>query len=98
MTGAIAERVSMDEVSDKISRLLDRNVFDKTGLNGRYDFRLDLTPYLTADADGRDGAKADIMSVLFAGFNEQLGLRLEPGKEVVDLVVVDSVNRTPTEN
>ena len=35
------------------------------------------------------------MSVLFAGFNDQLGLKLVPGKEMVDLLVIDSVNRTP---
>jgi uncharacterized protein (TIGR03435 family) len=91
--GAIGEHVSMDETADKISELLDRRVIDRTGLKGRYDFRLDLTPYM-AEAEG----KADIMSVLFAGFNEQLGLKLEPGKGVVELLVIDAVNKTPTEN
>ena len=94
-TGAMADHVTMDDVSNKVSELLNRIVVDKTGLTGRYDFRLDLTPYMTADADG---AKADIMSILFAGFNDQLGLKLEAGKESVDLLVVDAVNKTPTEN
>ena len=91
----MADHVTMDDVSNKVSELLNRIVVDKTGLTGRYDFRLDLTPYMTADADG---AKADIMSILFAGFNDQLGLKLEAGKESVDLLVVDAVNKTPTEN
>jgi uncharacterized protein (TIGR03435 family) len=69
-------------------------VINRTGLNGRYDFRLDLLPYMAADGDG----KADIMSALFAGFNDQLGLKLEPGREMVDLLVIDTVNKTPTEN
>jgi uncharacterized protein (TIGR03435 family) len=80
------------------SGLVNRIVIDKTGLTGRYDFRLDLIPYMTSDTDGKDGAKADIMSILFAGFNDQLGLKLEAGKESVDLLVVDAVNKTPTEN
>lgn len=97
-TGALATHVTMAEVANKISELLDRIVIDKTGLTGRYDFRLDLTPYMTPDADGKNGTKADIMSILFAGFNDQLGLKLEAGRETVDLLIVDSVNRTPTEN
>ncbi len=68
-----------------------------TGLSERYNFRLDLTPYMNPDS-GNGGPKSDIMSVLFAGFNDQLGLKLLPGKEIVDLLVIDSVNRTPTDN
>jgi uncharacterized protein (TIGR03435 family) len=97
-TGAMAEHVTMGDVANKVSELVNRIVIDKTGLTGHYDFRLDLTPYMTPDTDGKDGAKADIMSILFAGFNDQLGLKLEAGKESVDLLVVDSINRTPTEN
>ena len=62
----------MGDVANKVSELVSRIVIDKTGLTGRYDFRLDLTPYMTPDTDG---AKADIMSILFAGFNDQLGLK-----------------------
>ena len=93
--GALAEHVTMGDVANKVSELVSRIVIDKTGLTGRYDFRLDLTPYMTPETDG---AKADIMSILFAGFNDQLGLKLEAGKESVDLLVVDAVNKTPTEN
>jgi uncharacterized protein (TIGR03435 family) len=97
-TGAIAERVRMPQVADKISQLLSRIVIDKTGLTGHYDFRLDLAPYMATDPDGKEGGKADIMSILFAGFNDQLGLKLEAGKQTVDLLVVDSINKTATEN
>jgi uncharacterized protein (TIGR03435 family) len=97
-TGAMADHVTMGDAANKVSELVNRIVIDKTGLTGRYDFRLDLTPYMTPDTDGKDGAKADIMSILFAGFNDQLGLKLEAGKEFVDLLVVDAVNKTPTEN
>ncbi len=96
-TGAMARHVSMADVARKVSQMLGRVVTDKTGLDGRYDFRLDLTPYMNPEAEN-SGPKADIMSVLFAGFNDQLGLKLVPGKEMVDLLVIDSVNRTPTDN
>src|SRR3984885_14172400 len=68
-TGAMAQHVTMGDVANKVSELVSRIVIDKTGLTGRYDFRLDLTPYMAPDAEGN---KADIMSVLFAGFNDQL--------------------------
>ena len=97
-TGAMADHVTMGDVANKVSELVSRIVIDKTGLTGRYDFRLDLTPFMTADTDSKDGAKPDMMSILFAGFNDQLGLKLEAGKESVDLLVVDAVNKTPTEN
>lgn len=98
-TGAMGERVSTAEIADQVSQLLDRIVIDRTGLTGRYDFRIDLSPYMNAAAaDGNNGPRSDVMSVLFSGFNDQLGLKLEPGKDTVNLVVIDSVNKTPTEN
>jgi uncharacterized protein (TIGR03435 family) len=38
------------------------------------------------------------MSIIFSAFPAQLGLRVEPGKDTVDFLVVDNANREPTEN
>jgi uncharacterized protein (TIGR03435 family) len=97
-TGAMAERVSMADIARKVSELLSRVVTDRTGLTGRYDLRLDLTPYMVAAADGGEGSGVDMASVLFTGFQEQLGLKLESGKDMVDLLVVDAVSKVPTDN
>jgi uncharacterized protein (TIGR03435 family) len=35
---------------------------------------------------------------LFPAIQKQLGLRLEPKKDAIDLLVIDHVERTPTEN
>ncbi len=96
-TGAMADRVTMADLARKLSELLGRVVTDKTGLTKRYDFRLDITPYLLAN-DGGDGPKPDVMSVLFTGFQEQLGLKLEAGRGMVNLLILDSGNKSPTEN
>jgi len=93
-TGAMAERVTMYDLANKLSELLNRIVIDRTGLAGNYDLRIDITPYLATSGEG----KADIMSIIFAGLNDQLGLKVEAGRESVELLTVDSINKTPTEN
>ena len=93
-TGAMAERVTMYAFANKLSELLNRIVIDKTGLAGNYDLRIDITPYLATSGEG----KPDIMSIIFAGLNDQLGLKVEAGRESVELLTVDSINKTPTEN
>jgi uncharacterized protein (TIGR03435 family) len=93
-TGAMAKHVTIYELANKLSERLGRIVIDKTGLEGRYDLRLDITPYLTAGGDG----PPDVMSIIFAGLNDQLGLKVEAGRESVELLTVDSIDKTPTEN
>jgi uncharacterized protein (TIGR03435 family) len=93
-TGAIARHVTMYQLANKLSERLNRIMIDKTGLDGNYDLRIDITPYLSAGGDG----PPDVMSIIFAGLNDQLGLKVESGRESVDLLTVDSINRTPTEN
>jgi uncharacterized protein (TIGR03435 family) len=63
-------------------------VVDKTGLDGIYDFNVDVRPELGTDA--------------FTGWQrvlkEQLGLEIESRKEDVQVLVVDDAEKTPTEN
>ena len=48
---------------------------------------------------GRDGGhEAESGPTIFSAVQEQLGLKLESRKGPVDLIVVDSMERTPTEN
>jgi uncharacterized protein (TIGR03435 family) len=48
---------------------------------------------------GRDGGhEAESGPTIFSAIQEQLGLKLESRKGPVDLIVVDSVEKTPTEN
>lgn len=75
---------------------VDHPVVDRTGLTGSYDFQLDWMgkgPYLAAKANP-DGPPA--VSIFDAV--EKLGLKLDPGTEATPVIVVDKVNRKPTEN
>jgi uncharacterized protein (TIGR03435 family) len=90
----------MTQIVALLSMLTGRTVRDKTGLTGRYDFdmKMDLQAVLALAA--RMGANvppaaANIPqsdgSSLMTALNEQLGLRLEPVRAAIDVVVIDSV-------
>jgi uncharacterized protein (TIGR03435 family) len=71
------------------SMLFDRPVINRTGLSGLFDWELKWTP--EPDLAGFDGP------ALSTAFQEQLGLRLEPGRGPIEVLVIDSAER-PTPN
>ena len=68
---------------------IDRFVADRTGLTGRYDFRLEYSPAVVGGGD----AAANPGPSLFTALTEQLGLRLQPEKAVLPVLVIDHVER-----
>ena len=97
-TGLIAEHVQMSEIATELSQPLQRPVIDKTELTGRYDLRIDIAAFMQTAGEGDNHGPVDEMRVIFSAFPSQLGLKLEPGKATVDFIVVDSADKTPTEN
>jgi bla regulator protein blaR1 len=75
-----------------------RDVIDRTGLEGRYDFLLRWAPPQPAQAD-RDGTAAvsDSGPSLFTALREQLGLRLRSDRAPLRVLVIDHIDR-PTPN
>jgi len=74
--------------------ILDRPVVDETGLTGRYDFDLTWAPDETQF--GGDVPKAPETAValpLFEAIEQQMGLRLEAKRGMVDALVVDVVEK-----
>ncbi|HWG18274.1 MAG TPA: TIGR03435 family protein [Acidobacteriaceae bacterium] len=71
-----------------------RTVVDKSGLTGKYNFTLSWRAAM-AQAEADDGAVST--PDLFTALQEQLGLKLEPIKGPVDVVVIDHLER-PGEN
>ena len=63
-------------------------VLDKTGLQGAYDFNLDVRPELGTDP----------FTIWRRALPEQLGLKIESTQADVPVVVVDEANKMPTEN
>src|SRR5579862_7817127 len=77
---------------------VQRFVVDRTGLDGRFEVTIEWTPDRTPLPFGSDAplTPADKPS-LFTALQEQLGLKLEPERGPVDVVVVDHIEH-PTED
>jgi uncharacterized protein (TIGR03435 family) len=70
-----------------LNRELGRPMVDKTGLTGKYDFTLEFVPAAKAGSDETGGPS------VFTAVEEQLGLKLEPAKEPMDVLVIDSIEQ-----
>lgn len=78
-------------LADNLTSNIGKTVVDKTGLAGKkFDFSLNYTP------DEQQGTP-DAGPSLFTAIEEQLGLKLVASKAMVEVVVVDHIER-PSEN
>ena len=87
-----ATRITMQHFADLLARFMSRQVVDETGLKGMFDFTLEWSP--DEMKPGAENAGAS----LFTALQEQLGLKLEGRKGPVDVLVVDHIEKAPTEN
>lgn len=90
-------QVSMREFAGALSRLLDRPVADETALTALYDLTLEWTPD-DAPPSPTNSEASEPGPSLFSALQDQLGLRLQTQKVSVDIVIVDHVEKLPTEN
>jgi len=75
---------------------LGRRVVDKTGVTGRFTVRFEF-PFGAANGKSAPDPLANEGVSIFTAVQEQIGVKLQPGKGTQPLLVVDSVQR-PTEN
>ena len=90
-------RVTMPQFADRLSRpdfQLGRQVVDFTGLTGTFDLTLDWRP----ESDRAESLNDDSRPSIVAALAEQLGLKLEPRKVSLDVLVVDRALKVPIEN
>jgi uncharacterized protein (TIGR03435 family) len=86
---------SIAVLAEELSKEVGRPVIDKTGIAGRYDLKVRWTPDVDAAAAGN--ASPDAPPSIFTALTEQLGLKLEPDKGPVQVLVIDHVEM-PTGN
>ena len=104
-------QMTMDGLARALTRFAERKTIDATALTDRFDFSLDLSPedyrfalMRAAINNGYplppqalrllDSAPSNVLGQYIA----KTGLTLEERKAPLDVVVVDSVSRTPTDN
>ena len=81
--------VSLAFLAERLSSYADRPVIDKTGFTEPIDFTLQWAP---------DEAPADTTHPsLYTAVQEQLGLKLKPEKDPIEVLVIDHIER-PTPN
>jgi uncharacterized protein (TIGR03435 family) len=100
------KKVPMASLVDSISRFVDRPVVDMTNLTARYDLTLEYSidelrnlvrasgtdPRQIPDIPGMDP------TISIFGSLEAVGLKLEPRKAPLDILVIDHIEKTPTAN
>jgi uncharacterized protein (TIGR03435 family) len=87
-----AKGTSMALLADLVSRYLKVIVIDKTGIGGVYNFELRWI------RDDQNGDHAEDIPTLPIALQETLGVRMQPQKVPVEVLVVDHAERVPTEN
>jgi uncharacterized protein (TIGR03435 family) len=91
-------RAGVPQLIDALSNIFRAPIVDQTGLKGKYDATFDMTKYLADMKPTEGGAPPDPQAIVMRGLQEELGLKLEPKKMPVDLVIVDKAEKVPVEN
>ena len=83
--------MSMPALADALSSIVERDVMDRTGLTGRYQVHLEWTP--DSGAQPEEMASDNSAPSLKTALQEQLGLKLVPGKGKVRFLVIDRITK-----
>jgi len=82
--GLQAGGIPMWQLANLLPRFVERTVVDRTGLEGYYDWQLLFSPPRAADQSGGS---------IFTALQEQMGLKLESTRALVEVWVVDRLER-----
>ena len=99
-----ARQQPLSAVIPKLEQSFGHVILDKTGLTGTYDFAVELGATVPAlrNEPGRLAGPGDDVSdprpTLAKIVEVDLGLKLEEKKSLVDILVIDRLNMTPTAN
>lgn len=87
------QNASTDSIAQTIGWAVKQPVVNKTGLAGMYDYDLKFAP-----GDAPIDSPNHNFGSIFSAIQEQLGLKLVRQKVPVDYLVIDQVEKVPTEN
>jgi len=96
-----ARGVTTDQIAKALEAFVGRTVSNRTGLAGPFNvalqFTADIGVPLQPDSSINPDRVSDSQSSIFTALREQLGLKLEPQKDQVPVLVIDRAER-PTED
>jgi uncharacterized protein (TIGR03435 family) len=84
------QNATMAQLAEQLTLRMQRNVIDRTGLNGEFDFAFQWPPEYR-DRVAVNGGDQDVAPTIFEILKEQLGLKLSADKAPVPTVVVDTI-------
>jgi uncharacterized protein (TIGR03435 family) len=84
-----ATKVTMTDFAYELSRDLKRPVLDKTGITGAFDFEL----HWVQAEDSVSSTTAFLTAI-----RDTIGLKLQSAKGPVEILVIDHIEKIPTEN
>lgn len=106
-----AKKLTMQQVAETLALYMDRPIVDMTDLKGTYDFKIQLTEEDFRSMQIQSAVSAGInlppeaLKFLESASHDSLytalaslGLKLEPRKAPLDVLVVDHAEKTPTAN
>jgi uncharacterized protein (TIGR03435 family) len=88
--GSVSFAGPIEYIVETLTRLAGRLVIDRTGLQGRFDVKLEWTPDTLRESNPTGASLADALQ-------DQLGLKLESTTGPIEVLVVDRVEH-PTED
>ena len=87
--GSLRSKATKESIADFVQLVgvsADRPVIDKTGLTGDIDYDI-----LVSQPDGK--TSDDVNRAIVEAIKDQLGVKLEPAKDPIDLLVIDKVDK-----
>ena len=105
-----ASGMTLPNLADMLSRFAERPIVDMTNISGRYDFDLTFMPDTVRglprpaappSAPGNDrplGADSSEPGASIFEAVQRYGLKLEPRKAPMEVLTIDHIEKTPTEN
>ena len=82
--GLLGRNATMDQLVERLARIMGRRVLNHTGIEGHFDFRIQYPP--SDDVN-------DERTAMLSAIQEQCGLKLETQPGSVDYLVIDSVQK-----
>jgi len=89
---------TLAQMTDFISREIGVLIIDKTGLTGRFNYKVDINAFVTEEMRRAGGPPMEAPFIVSQALREQLGFTVNSSKVPIETVVIDRIEKEPTEN